>query len=67
MSRVSPNQPKTPVRTLRADDETWAKVTHAARAETAKRGERVTASDVIRDLINQHLPAASTAQEDRQR
>lgn len=46
---VSPNQPKTPVRTLRVDDPRWDKVKAAAQ----QRG--VTASDVVRELIDEHL------------
>lgn len=32
VTRMSPNQPKTPVRSLRVDDETWDQVRAAARA-----------------------------------
>lgn len=33
MTRVSPNQPKTPVRAVRIDDETWARIKAAAQRE----------------------------------
>lgn len=60
LTSVSPNQPKTPVRTVRVDDPRWAKVKAAAR------DKGITATDVIRDLIDEHLPQ-SGAQEDHQR
>lgn len=49
LTSVSPNQPKTPVRTLRVDDPRWDKVKAAAAAKG------VTATDVIRELIDEHL------------
>jgi hypothetical protein len=48
---VSPNQPKTPVRTVRVDDPRWARVKAAA----AQRG--ITASDFIREAIDSQLGA----------
>lgn len=52
LASVSPNQPKTPVVTLRLDDERRARVD----AEAARRG--VTRSDIIRELIDEGLPSA---------
>lgn len=49
MTRVSPNQPKTPARPVRIDDDTW----DAVKTEAAARG--VTASDVVREAIREHL------------
>lgn len=49
MTAVSPNQPKTPARPVRIDDDTW----DAVKAEAAERG--VTASDVVREAIAEHL------------
>lgn len=48
-----PNQPKTPVRTVRVPDELWDRVRLVARA----RG--VSVSDVVRELIEAHVPEAS--------
>lgn len=50
LTSVSPNQPKTPVRTVRVDDPRWDKVKAAAAAKG------VSATDVIRELIDDHLP-----------
>lgn len=49
MTGVSPNQPKTPVRALRLDDDTW----DAVKAEAVERG--ITASDVVREALQEHL------------
>jgi predicted DNA-binding ribbon-helix-helix protein len=43
--RAVPNQPKTPVRTVRIDDATW----EALRAEAERR--EMTVSDLLRELI----------------
>lgn len=43
-----PNQPKTPTRTLRVDEERWTK----AQAEAARRGE--TLSDAIRAFLDRY-------------
>lgn len=47
---VSPNQPKTPVRTFRVDDQRWDRV----KAEAARHG--VTVSDLLREMIDERLP-----------
>jgi predicted DNA-binding protein len=50
LARVGPNQPKTPVRTFRVDDQRWDRV----KAEAARLG--VTASDLLREMIDERLP-----------
>ena len=47
-----PNQPKTPARTVRVDDELW----DAAKAEAKAKGENV--SDVVRKALRQMLGTA---------
>lgn len=47
--RSVPNQPKTPVRTMRLDDATWA----ALKAEAERR--EMTVSDLLRELIRTGL------------
>lgn len=54
ISRV-PNQPKTPARAVRIDDELWDRV----KAEAARRDE--TATDVVRRAIREHLNAPDTS------
>lgn len=44
-----PNQPKTPVRSVRIDDETW----EAIQAEARDRGLYV--ADVVREALLEHL------------
>lgn len=44
-----PNQPKTPARAVRVDDERWDKV----KAEAAQLDE--TASDVVRRALDEHF------------
>jgi predicted HicB family RNase H-like nuclease len=44
-----PDQPKTPLRTVRVDDALW----HAAQAKAAERGESV--SDVIRRALTRYV------------
>ena len=44
-----PNQPKTPARAVRIDDETWS----ALGDEADEKG--VTISDVVRDALKKHL------------
>jgi hypothetical protein len=46
---VSPNQPKNAARPVRIDDATW----DAVKAEALERG--ITASDVVREAIREHL------------
>ena len=46
---VVPNQPKTPLRSLRVDDELW----ESAKAEAAKRQETVT--DAIRRGLREYV------------
>jgi predicted DNA-binding ribbon-helix-helix protein len=47
--RAVPNQPKTPVRTVRIDDATW----ETLRAEAERR--EMTVSDLLRELIQAGL------------
>ena len=44
-----PNQPKTPARAVRIDDETWESI----KAEAERR--KITASDVVREALTKHL------------
>lgn len=53
MTPVSPNQPKTPARTMRIDDELW----DAVKEEAERLG--VTPSDVVRDALREHLTPRS--------
>ena len=46
---MSPNQPKTPLRTVRVDDELW----QAVQAKAAEEGRTV--SDVIRAALRRYL------------
>lgn len=46
---VTPNAPKTPMRSFRLDDERWS----ALRAEAERRG--LTITDVLREAIDEHL------------
>lgn len=47
MRRMSPNAPKTPIRSIRIPDALWADI--QAKADR----EGVTASDAVRDLLEQ--------------
>jgi hypothetical protein len=51
-----PNQPKTPARAVRIDDETW----EAIKAEAARRRLPGGASDVVREALAKHLSEADT-------
>jgi predicted DNA-binding protein len=49
MTRVSPNQPKTPLRSFRISDELY----EAAQARAAEEGETV--SDVVRRALEEYV------------
>jgi negative regulator of replication initiation len=49
MRRLMPNQPKTPHRTIRVDDDLW----HLVVAKAAERGETV--SDVVRRALVRYV------------
>lgn len=49
MTAVSPNQPKTPARTMRIDDALW----DAVKEEADRLG--VTPSDIVREALRKHL------------
>jgi predicted HicB family RNase H-like nuclease len=49
MTRVAPNQPKTPLRTFRIADDLY----RAAKAKAAKQGE--TLSEVVRRLLEEYV------------
>lgn len=53
-----PNQPKTPQRTIRLDDELWT----AARAKAASEGRTV--SDVVREALEAYIAEVSRHQTD---
>lgn len=53
-----PNQPKTPQRTIRLDDELWI----AARSKAASEGRTV--SDVVREALEAYIREVSRHQEE---